>query len=385
MSRVVQLTTRRQDVLSGAIALLLLVGVTTVGVKAAFGAYETGYELVGRFDAAGQGLLPDSDVKVRGVSVGQVEGIELVEGKAEVRLRIHDDERIPRAAIARIRAKTLFGEKFVDLDLTDADEADGPFYEDGDELERTEGGFELEQVLADAYPLLQEIDGEELMTVISTLAEGGRGLGEAINRTIANGAAVSEVFAENADLTAEFLEDLAALSGQLADSADDVLGIADSGNLALPVLNDGEAALITILQQTGRLSNDVADLLISNKPFVDASLGGGSAAVQALYDQRTQVVPLVIGLRQYLQTLTEVVRIEMGDGTLMGAVKAILGSEVCFILPCPGGTGNPQASIPAAGPARTAPPEPGPLLGELDGPSAPDGDLGDLLRRVLGA
>jgi phospholipid/cholesterol/gamma-HCH transport system substrate-binding protein len=383
VSRVGQLTTRRQNVLTGAIALLLLLSTTTVGIKAAFGAFETGYELVGRFDAAGQGLLPDSDVKIRGVNVGQVKGIELVDGKAEVRLRIHDDERVPRAAIARIRAKTLFGEKFVDLDLTEADEAEGPFYEDGDELERTEGGFELEQVLSDAFPLLQEIDGQELMTVVSNLAEGGRGLGEAINRTIVNGATVSEVFADNAELTAEFLEDLAALSGQLADSADDLLGIADSGNAALPVLNEGEQELITILQQAGRLSNDVADLLLGNQPFVDAALGGGSVALQALYDQRTQVVPLVIGLRQYLQTLTEVVRIPLDDGTLMGAVKAILGSEVCFLLPCPGGSGNPQAGVAAGGPALPSGP-PAPLLGQPEGPSSSDGDLGDLLRRVLG-
>lgn len=384
MSGVTQLTTRRQNVLTGVIALLLLASTTTVGVKAAFGAFETGYELTGRFDAAGQGLLPDSDVKIRGVNVGQVEGIELVDGEAEIRLRIHDDEEIPRAAVARIRAKTLFGEKFVDFDVAGTDEADGPFYEDGDRLEQTEGGFELEEVLADAHPLLQEIDGEELMTVISNLAEGGRGLGETINRTLVNGAAASEVFAENADLTAEFLEDLAALSGQLADSADDLLGIADAGNAALPVLNDGEQELIAILQQAGRLSNDVADLLVENKPFVDAALGGGSVVLQTLYDERTQVVPLVIGLRQYLQTLTEVVRIRMGDGTLMGAVKAILGSELCGIIPCPGGAGNPEAPVPASVPA-VGPPPPDPLLGGLDGPAAPDGDLGDLLRRVLGA
>ncbi len=32
--------------------------------------------------------------------------------------------------------------------------------------------------------------------------------------------------------------------------------------MALPVLNDHEAELITILEQAGRLSNDVADLLL---------------------------------------------------------------------------------------------------------------------------
>jgi phospholipid/cholesterol/gamma-HCH transport system substrate-binding protein len=380
VNRLGTVSLRRQNVLMGAIALLLLVGTTSVGVKAAFGAYAGGYRLTGQFEAAGQGLLPGSDVKVRGVKVGSVRKIELVDGQAEITIRLYDGEEIPRDAVARIRAKTLFGEKFIDFDMTGTDEENGPFYEAGDELQETEGGFELEEVLVDAYPILAAIDQGELMTVVSELAEGGRGLGEEVNRSIVNGAAVSEVFAENAALTEEFLGDLARFSGQLADSADDLLGLADAGNLALPVLNDGEAELITILQQAGRLSNDVADLLLGNKAFVDASLGDGSATLDVLYRQRNQVVPLVIGLRQYVQTLTEVVRIPVGDGTLMGAVKGILGGEICLVIPCATGPGNTTASATIDAPA---PAEGAPSLGGLD-PRSGDGDVSDILRRLLG-
>jgi phospholipid/cholesterol/gamma-HCH transport system substrate-binding protein len=376
---------RHQNVLSGAIALLLLISAVTVGVKSAFGAFDGGYKVVGSFDAAGQGLLPGSDVKVRGVNVGSVRGIELIDGRAQITMRLHDGEDIPRDAVARIRAKTLFGEKFVDLDLTGTDEGAGPFLEAGDTIEQTEGGFELEAVLADAYPLLQAIDGQELMTVISNLAEGGRGLGEEINRTFVNGAKVSEVFAENNDTTSQVLRDLAALSDQLGDSADDLIGIAEAGTDALPVLNDHEAELIELLQQTGRLSNDVADLLLGHRPFVDAALGTGSDAVQVLYDRRTQVIPVVIGLRQYVQTLTEVIRISVGDGTLMGAVKGVLGSELCAVIPC-GGPGNPVSTgaTTSAPPAGAGPQPRGTALADEPLPRR-EGDLSDLLERVLGA
>ena len=373
---------RAQNVLSGAIALLLVISAVTIGVKFAFGAYSGGFEVVGTFDAAGQGLLPGSDVKVHGVNVGKVKRIELKDGRAEITLTLRDGERVPTDSTARIRAKTLFGEKFIDFDVTGTDEHAGPFLHSGDTIAKTEGGFELEAVLADAYPLLKEIDGTELLTVISNLAEGGRDLGEEVNRSLVNGAKVSDVFADNVDQTSQFLHDLALLSDQLADSADDIVGIAEAGNIALPVLNDHEAELITILQQTGRLSNDVADLLIGNKPFVDAALGTGSNAVQVLYNNRSQVVPLVIGLRQYIQTLTEVIRIPVGDGTLMGAVKAILGNQLCVLLPC-GGAGNP-AAVGTSAPA-------GPAIGPATGAGAAathdtsnQGDLSDLLRRVLG-
>ena len=204
-------------------------------------------------------------------------------------------------------------------------------------------------MLADTYPLLKAIDPAELMTVIDTLAEGGDGLGDAVNRSLVNGAELSEVFAENVDNTRQFLEDFAALSDELADDADDILALGDAANEALPVLNDREEQLVDLLQQTGRLSNDVADLLRNNKPFVDAALGGGTDAVQLLFEQRGQVIPLVTGLRQYIQTLSEVVRISVGDGTLMAAVKGLLGAQVCDFLPCPGGPRQHARRLPAGG------------------------------------
>jgi hypothetical protein len=46
--------------------------------------------------------------------------------------------------------------------------------------------------------------------------------------------------------------------------------------------------------------------------------------LNVVYDRRNDIVPLVIGLREYLQTLTEITRIPTGtDGTLMAAVKSL--------------------------------------------------------------
>jgi virulence factor Mce-like protein len=362
---------RHQHVLTGAIAFLLVIGTVTVGIKGAFGAFDGGYELVGRFDAAGQGLLPGSDVKVRGVNIGQVRSIRLVDGDALIKLRIKDGERIPTDASAVIRPKTLFGEKFVDVDPGPAEES-GPFLAAGGEIVNTLGGYELEQVLTDLYPLLKAIDPDELMTVLGELADGGRGLGESINRSIVNGETLSTLFADNADLTKQFLGDLAGLSDQLGRSADDLVGLADAGNVALPTLSDHEDDLVALLQQTGRLSNDVADLLEDNVPFVQASLGDGSRTLQVLYDRRDDVVPLVIGLRQYVQTLAISIRIDMGDGTLMAAVKGVLGGDLCGVLPCPG-----TAASASGSPLPVVPPSLDPSLPLL--PGIPQLPLGPLL------
>ena len=43
--------------------------------------------------------------------------------------------------------------------------------------------------------------------------------------------------------------------------------------------------------------------------------------LDTIYDRRTELIPLVFGLREYLQTLTQAIRIPVGDGTLMAAFR----------------------------------------------------------------
>jgi virulence factor Mce-like protein len=334
-----ELTTRRRNIISGLIALVLLTSAIVIGVSQAFGVFDGGYKLQASFDAAGQGLIKNSDVKIRGVNIGKVESVRLVDGRALVTMTINDGQKVPTSTTAIVRAKTLFGEKFVDLtpDPKDAKTEDtGPFYAtDGKAMippDKTEGGFELEKVLTDAYPLLKAIQPSELMTVLHELAVAGDGLGPTINRQLVNGEKVLDVFAAHDADTRQFLVDLAKLSTELGGRSDDLVAAAVDLNAALPTLNSRSDELNSLLVQTGRLSDDLADLLQNNKPFIDKSFNGGQQVLDLLNEKRTQLVPLVIGLRQYSETLAESIRIPVGDGSMMAAVKSLNGTQVCDLF-----------------------------------------------------
>src|SRR5436853_1656498 len=122
-----KLTLRRRNIISGLIALVFVAGAVFVGVSWSFGAYDNTYPLKASFDAAGQGLQKNSDVKIRGINIGKVDSVKLVDGRALVTMSINHGDKIPYSAVATVRAKTLFGEKFVDIDPGDA-ETSGPFY-----------------------------------------------------------------------------------------------------------------------------------------------------------------------------------------------------------------------------------------------------------------
>jgi phospholipid/cholesterol/gamma-HCH transport system substrate-binding protein len=319
-------TDRNRNVISGAIGLLVLIALITIGIQAAFGAFAGGYELRGTFAAAGQGLLSGSDVKVRGVNVGEVKGIRLVDNRAEIRLRIEDGTQIPVNAQAVIRPKTLFGEKFVDI-LPGDDELTGPYLGDGDEIVDTLGGFELEQVLADAYPVLEAINPAELAVVLDELATAGRGLGPNINRQIVNAATLAELGASNDAEFRQFTSDLALLAEELEGLAPDLIAGARDLNVALPPLNERSDRLNAALRDTGRLAGDLADLLEANESFTTNALTNGSRSLQTIFDRRSQIQPLLLGITRYTRTLAEAIRFEVGDGTMMAAVKGVVSVQ----------------------------------------------------------
>jgi phospholipid/cholesterol/gamma-HCH transport system substrate-binding protein len=375
-------TERGRKMVAGAVVITLVSAVVIVGVRAANGAFRPRYQLLGTFASAGQGLLAKSDVKIRGVNIGSVESIRLVGGRALVRMDIDDDEPVPVSATATIRPKTLFGEKFVDID-PGAGEADGPFLGDEDPIRQTTSGFELEKVLSDAFPLLKAIDGDELATILSELSAAGKGLGPTVNRTIVNTAAVLDQQNRRAAELGRFLDDLALLAESLEGTSSDLVATSRDLNRALPGLNARSAQLSTTLDQAARLSADVADLLEANRPFLEKGITEGGKVLQVLYERRDRIPGLVRGLRYFFEVLGSVGRIELGDGTRLAAVKGILGGgPPCgrTVMGCPLYEGPPAGSTATAATASSPSPGPNRPSGPIDGvsglPAAQDGVAG---------
>jgi phospholipid/cholesterol/gamma-HCH transport system substrate-binding protein len=374
------LSDRRLKIVTGLISITMFCALVVTGVKVATGTLKPRYQLTASFGAAGQGLQRDSDIKIHGVDVGSVKSVKLVNGRANVRLELDKGERIPVDAKATIRPKTLFGEKFVDIE-PGPKEANGPFLHDEGTITKTLGGFELEQVLTEAYPILKAVDPAELGVILDTLARGADGEGSKINRQIVNWQKVADVsVAHDAD-TRQFLDDLVGLTDQLASSSGDLVGTADNLNVALPELNAHAGDLTTFLERASSLSGNLADVLEANKPFLDKSVTEGGKTLQLLFDERGQIPGLVRGLREFVQILAEVTShpdLRLPDGTQLAAVKFIAGGgDTCghdpafCSSPAPGGPGLPN--VPTV-PPGTSPLPTGPQLPSL--PTLPVPKLG---------
>ena len=69
--------------------------------------------------------MSGSDVKIRGVNVGEVASVQSGRQPGPLRLRIEDGTEIPATLPGRHPPKTLFGEKFIDI-IPGDDELSGP-------------------------------------------------------------------------------------------------------------------------------------------------------------------------------------------------------------------------------------------------------------------
>src|SRR5437763_5151142 len=257
--------------MTGLISLVFFGAVTVFGVYVGAGKLSPKYRLQARFTAAGQGLQTGSDIKIHGLNVGSVTSVHLVDGEAEVHMALHQGENVPVSSTATIRPKTLFGEKFVDIDPGN-DEARGPFLKNNGVIKKTVGGFELERVLSDAYPILRAVKPEELSTLLDTLAKSGQGEGSAVNQQIVNFQQVSDINVAHDQDTRQFLDDLARLSDELANRSPDLVAASKDLNVALPDLNNNAGNLNSLLTQLARLSSDLSDVLEANRGFLNKSV-----------------------------------------------------------------------------------------------------------------
>jgi virulence factor Mce-like protein len=385
---------RRYRIVVGLATMLFLSTLVVYSVKTRVGGDPADYyQVEATFATAGQGLIAGSDVKVHGADVGRVKSVRLVQGRAVVRMDIKNgrscklfvvwcsiksDEarrhRIPVDARATIRPKTLFGEKFVDVDPGEH-EATGPFMRDESRFaaDATTGGFELERVLVDLYPLLKAVKPSELATVLDELAKAGDGKGPQINRTISLYATLLHDQAANDAELDEFLRQLATVSEELVDLAPVALQLAGDLNATLPDLNQRSAQLGALLDETTRLSSDLDALLSRNEPTFEKMITQGGKTVQQLFDDRESISPLVKGLRQFFQVLGSVGHIDYGDGTKLAAVKFVANSDCpraridCGDRLTLDGKVVPAATAASTGRTKPAAGAPGVLTGAPDG------------------
>jgi phospholipid/cholesterol/gamma-HCH transport system substrate-binding protein len=213
---------------------------------------------------AGLQLVPQADVKLRGVIIGDVRKVESIGDGAVLDLAIKPEaaELIPTNVTAQILPKTLFGEKYVELELPES--PSGEVLSEGDEITQTEVSIEVEAVLRDSYPLLRAVQPADLAYTLNALATALEGRGGKLG--------------ENLVLLDQYMKELNPLVPSIVDNLTQVSRVADIYRRALPDMArflDNQVVtgrtLIEKQKQLQALFDDVAAMSSTTRDFLEAN------------------------------------------------------------------------------------------------------------------
>lgn len=244
---------------------LLLLGVylTYAIFSKKFADYE---EVSLRTSKIGLQLPERADIKVRGVIVGEVLDVNADTEGAELTLGFFpgEIEKVPADVTGSIIPKTLFGEKYVSLEIPDGSTAANAALEPGATITRTEVSIEVEEVLADLYPLLRAVQPAELNMTLNAIATALEGRGEQLG---ANLETLDSYLKRLNPQIPQIVDDLrltAKVSDNYADVMPEIAEILRNTITTTGTLEDRDAKVRALYQDVAAFSDTTREFLDAN-------------------------------------------------------------------------------------------------------------------------
>ncbi|MEU4522687.1 MULTISPECIES: MCE family protein [unclassified Amycolatopsis] len=197
-------------------------------------------------------LLPNDDVRIAGVRVGQVKDVHIVDKRqAEVEFEVDAGRTLPAGVTAQIKFRNLVGQRYVSLG--EGDDSAGKTLQPGGTipLERTTPALDLTELFNGFKPLFTALNPEDVNKLSYEVIQVLQGEGGTVESLLSHTASLATTIADKDQVI-----------GEVIDNLNSVL---DTVNAHTPQLND----LIVKLQQL------VSGLAADRKPIGDAieSLG----------------------------------------------------------------------------------------------------------------
>ena len=286
------------------VVLALLLGLAVATYQKAFsGAVSVSLET----DTVGNQLQEASDVKIRGVIVGEVRSVRATADGATIELAIQPEhlDEIPQNISARLLPKTLFGERFVSLvlpaDPSDARLAGG----DVIDQDRSENAIELERVIDDLLPLLQAVDPADLSYTLGAVADALRGRGDRLGENLADtGSYIGELNTVLPQLQAD-VSLLADVADTYDAAAPDILAVLDNLSVTASTVTDQATQLRRTFTVVGSSAQTAAAFLTQNESAL-IQLASGSRPVLGLFAEYSPEYPCLLnGLTEFNPRISE--------------------------------------------------------------------------------
>ena len=230
--------------------------------------------------SAGNALPANADVKARGLIVGQVRSVEpdIRDGSVVVTLGLQPDKvkMLPTDTTARILPKTLFGERYVALQVPDGQEGSpSDHLTNGDTIDEDVSGnaVELQQLFDQLLPVLDAIPPADLNITLSALSKALSGNGERLGTSFEQLNTIFKDINANMPELQGTLRGLASFSETYSEALPDLVDSLDNLRTTTNTLYERQGDLRTLIASVTQVAVDGTNFLTTNrKDLVDLAI-----------------------------------------------------------------------------------------------------------------
>jgi phospholipid/cholesterol/gamma-HCH transport system substrate-binding protein len=211
------------------------------------------------------GLRPDDEVRVAGIKVGEVTGVELDSDNEGDRVLVTfrvEDTWVGDHTTAAIKIKTLLGRKFLALHPTGDQEQD-PDLRIG--LDRTVTPYDVTQAFEGLADTAGAIDTDQLAESFRTISDTFADSPAHVRSALDGLTALSRTISSRDDQLAELLRNTRQITATLAGTNEEFATLLDDGELLLTELSNRREAIHELLTGTTDLAKQLSGLVADNQ------------------------------------------------------------------------------------------------------------------------
>ncbi|HEX5511318.1 MAG TPA: MCE family protein [Actinomycetales bacterium] len=237
------------------------------------------------FSEAG-GLRPGDDVRLAGVKVGEVDGVELDGGHVRVDFRVTEPARFGRDTGATVRIKTLLGQKFLSLEPKGSGQLDP-----GSEipLERTVSAYDVVDAFSDLAVTNERIDTAQLAQALDTMAAEFANTPDEVRAAVDGLSRLSRTIASRDEELGSLLARSKEVTGVLAERDAELTQLVQDANLLLAELERRRDDISHLLDATVSLSQQLTALVRENRKELRPALEQLHAVTKVLEDNKAKL------------------------------------------------------------------------------------------------
>jgi virulence factor Mce-like protein len=295
--------------LAGVVFLAMLAGLLSLSI-AAYQQVFTKVTLVTLdTDHTGAQLQLQSDVKLRGILVGTVRKISTYnvpardgrqpETRARVQMALSPSKAklIPVGASALLLPKTLFGERYVALQVPNGLQGDRARpVRAGDTISSGRDAIEVERVLDDLYPVLLALHPQDLKETLTALATALQGRGKQLGDNLASLNRYLLAFNPKVPTLIDDLDKLGQVASLYNDAAPDLLASLDNLQTTARTISRRPQALDQLLVAATSTSNELDGLLNADGDYLIQLAASSAKILRVLADYSPEYPCLARGL-----------------------------------------------------------------------------------------